>query len=84
MLLKKAEAIDDPFEQAFFTLVQLPYLQPFVDVAKRVSRLGANISLNRRNLCPLSFVDVPERAYIEGTLGIYELTRVELLCDVFV
>jgi hypothetical protein len=29
-------------------------------------------------------VDVPERAYVEGTLGVYELTRVELLRDVFV
>ena len=31
-----------------------------------------------------SFVDVPERAYIDGTLGVYELNRVELLCNVFV
>jgi hypothetical protein len=29
-------------------------------------------------------VDVPERAYIDGVLGIYELNRVELLRDVFV
>lgn len=27
---------------------------------------------------------VPERAYIDGVLGIYELNRVELLRDVFV
>jgi len=27
---------------------------------------------------------VPERAYIEGTLGVYELNQVELLRDVFV
>jgi len=32
----------------------------------------------------LSFVDVPERAYIAGNLGVYEMTRVELLRDVFV
>jgi hypothetical protein len=49
-----------------------------------VSRLGANISFILRNLCPLSFIDVPERAYVEGTLGVYELKRVELLRDVFV
>jgi len=84
MILDKADAIDDPFEQAFFTMVHIPYLQPFVDVNKRVSRLGANISFIRRNLCPLSFIDVPERAYVEGTLGVYEMTRVELLRDVFV
>lgn len=84
MILDKADAIEDPFEQGFFIMVHLPYLQPFVDVNKRVSRLGANIPLIRRNLCPLSFVDVPERAYFEGTLGVYELKRVELLRDVFV
>ena len=32
----------------------------------------------------MSFVDVPERAYIDGILGVYELNRVELLRDVFV
>ena len=51
---------------------------------ERVSRLAANIPLIRGNLCPLSFVDVPERAYLDGVLGIYELNRVELLRDVFV
>ncbi len=84
MILDKADAIEDPFEQAFFIMVHIPYLQPFVDVNKRVSRLGANIPLIRRNLCPLSFIDVPERAYVEGTLSVYELKRVELLRDVFV
>jgi hypothetical protein len=84
MILAKADTIADPFEQAFFIMVHIPYLQPFVDVNKRVSRLGANIPLIRRNLCPLSFIDVPERAYVEGTLGVYEVKRIELLRDVFV
>jgi hypothetical protein len=84
MILEKVAMIDDPFEQAFFVMVHVPYLQPFVDVNKRVSRLGANISLIRNNLCPLSFIDVPERAYVEGTLGVYEMTHIELLRDVFV
>ncbi|HET7569931.1 MAG TPA: Fic family protein [Gammaproteobacteria bacterium] len=83
-MLTKASAIEDPLEQAFFAMVHLPYLQPFADVNKRVSRLAANIPLVRRNLCPLSFVDMPERAYIEGILGVYELNRVDLLRDVFV
>ncbi len=84
LLLSKAAAIPDPYEQAFFLMVQLPYLQPFEDVNKRVSRIGANIPLFKHNLCPLAFVDVPEQAYIEGTLGVYELNQVELLRDVFV
>ena len=65
-------------------MVQLPYLQPFEDVNKRVSRIGANLPLIKHNLCPLSFIDVPERAYVEGTLGVYELNQIDLLRDVFV
>jgi hypothetical protein len=84
LLLHKAEGIPDPFEQAFFVMVHLPYLQPFYDVNKRTSRLAANIPLIKANLCPLSFVDVPESAYAEGTLGVYELNQVDLLRDVFV
>jgi hypothetical protein len=82
-LLTKAQAIEDPFEQAFFAMVQLPYLQPFDDINKRTSRLAANIPLIRHNLAPLSFVDVPHDLYIDGTLGVYELNRVDLLRDVF-
>lgn len=84
MLLTKASQIDDPFEQAFFMLVHVPYLQPFADINKRTSRLIANLPLFRANLCPLTFVDVPEAAYSRAILGVYELTRVELLRDVFV
>ena len=84
MILAKLAQIENPFEQAFFGMVHLPYLQPFEDVNKRVSRLAANIPLIRENLCPLSFVDMSERAYIDGTLGVYELNQVELLRDVFI
>jgi len=82
-MLEKAAQIENPFEQAFFIMVQLPYLQPFDDVNKRVSRLAANIPLNRRNLAPLSFTDVPNELYVQGLLGVYELNRLELLKDVF-
>ncbi len=84
LILEKTRAINDPFEQSFFVMVHIPYLQPFVDVNKRVSRLGANISLIKSNLCPLSFIEVPEKAYVEGTLGVYELNNVSLLKDVFI
>ena len=83
LLLNKADQVNDPFEQAFFAMVHLPYLQPFDDVNKRVSRLAANIPLNRLNLAPMSFVDVPQDLYIEGLLGVYELLDVALLRDVF-
>jgi hypothetical protein len=84
LLLTKAAAIRDPFEQSLFLMVQLPYPQPFVDVNKRTSRLAANISLIKSNLVPLSFIDVSESVYIDGLIGVYEHTRVELLRDVFV
>ena len=87
-LLLKAGQIRDPFEQSFFMMVHLPYLQPFADrfgnINKRTSRLAANLPLFRANLCPLTFLDVPEQAYSRATLGIYEMTRVELLRDLFV
>lgn len=84
IVLELAAEVEDPFEQAFFLMVHLPYLQPFEDVNKRVSRLAANLPLVRRNLCPLSFIDVPRELYVEALLGVYELNRVELLRDVFV
>ncbi|KPQ17055.1 MAG: hypothetical protein HLUCCX10_07120 [Algoriphagus marincola HL-49] len=83
LILAKASQIQNPFEQAFFVLVQLPYLQPFDDVNKRVSRLAANIPLNLHNFAPLSFIDVPEESYVKGMIGIYELNRIELFKDVF-
>ena len=83
LILTKAQQIQNPYEQAFFLLVHIPYLQPFDDVNKRVSRLAANIPLFRQNLCPLSFTDVPKRLYIEGLLGVYELNDVSLFKEVF-
>ena len=84
IVVHMAAEVCDPFEQAFFLMVHLPYLQPFEDVNKRVSRLAANIPLIQHNLCPLSFIDVPQQAYVDAVLGVYELNRIELLRDVFV
>ena len=83
-LLEKVSQIGDPFEQSFFMMVHLPYLQPFADINKRTSRLAANLPLFRANLCPMTFLDVPEQAYSRATLGVYEMTRVELLRDLYV
>lgn len=84
LLLSKAKQIHDPFEQSFFMMVHVPYLQPFADINKRTSRLAANLPLFRANLCPLTFLDVPEQAYSRATIGVYEMTRVELLRDLYV
>jgi Fic family protein len=83
-ILATAAAIRDPFEQSLFVMVQLPYLQPFDDVNKRVSRLAANIPFIKENLSPLSFIDVPRSNYTDAILGVYELNKVDLLKDVFI
>lgn len=83
-ILATVSAIIDPFEQAFFVMVHLPYLQPFDDVNKRVSRLATNIPFIKANLTPLSFIDVPTKTYTEAMLGVYELNKVDLLKEVFV
>jgi hypothetical protein len=84
LILTKASSIEDAFEAAFFVMVQLPYLQAFEDVNKRVSRLAANIPMIRHNFCPLSFVDVEADDYVNALIGVYELQRIEYLRDVFV
>ncbi len=83
-VLATAGLIRDPFEQALFVMVQLPYLQPFDDVNKRVSRLAANIPLVKANLTPLSFTGVPLKTYTEAVLGVYELNEIGLLKEVFI
>jgi len=84
VLTQKAAAIKEPFEQAFFIMLHLPYLQPFIDVNKRTSRLVANIPLIWSNLYPLSFTDVPEDAYVDAMLAVYEFQRTEPLEELFV
>ena len=83
-VLEKCDQIMDPFEQSFFALVHLAYLQPFGDGNKRTSRMMANIPLLQANLCPISFLATPKRAYTSGLLGVYELNRIEMMRDVYV
>lgn len=82
-IMAKVAVIKSPFEQAFFLMVHLPYLQPFDDVNKRVSRLAANIPFIQHNLSPISYVDVPNEIYTQGIIGVYEKNRTVLLKDVF-
>ena len=84
IFINKLNLIKDPFEQSFFSLVHLSYLQAFEDVNKRTSRLVANIPLIRHNLKPLSFIDVDQGDYVMSLLGVYELNDVGLLRDLYV
>lgn len=84
MLIHKAAGIDDPFEQAFFLLVHIPYLQAFEDVNERTSRVVSNVPLLKAGLLPMSFVFVGEGDYSDGLVGIYELNNHELLRKVYI
>jgi Fic family protein/predicted transcriptional regulator len=81
--IKKLNEIDDPFEQSFFSIVHLSYLQAFNDVNKRTARLVANIPLIKKNLKPLSFIDVEQHAYANALLGVYEKNNISLLRDLY-
>ena len=84
IVVQMAAEIEDPFEQAFFLMVHLPYLQPFDDANQPVARLAANIPLIQHNLCPLSLMEVPQRVYHDAMRGVAELNDVALLRDLFV
>lgn len=84
ILIHKAASISDPFEQAFFLLVHIPYLQAFEDANKRTSRVVSNIPLLKADLLPMSFVFVDEGAYADGLIGVYELNNSELLRKVYI
>ena len=84
ILIEKAAAIGDPFEQSFFLLAHIPYLQPFNDVNKRTSRIASNVPLLKSDLAPMSFTAMDDRDYIDGLTGIYEMNNVSLLREVYI
>ena len=84
LLVEKAAAITDPFEQSFFLLVHIPYLQAFDDINKRTSRIVSNIPLLKADLAPMSFLTMDDAAYIDGLIGIYELNNVSLMREAYI
>lgn len=84
LIIKQLNSIHDPFEQSFFSLVQLSYLQAFEDVNKRTARIVANIPLIKNNLRPLSFTDVEQSAYMQALLGIYEKNDISLARELYI
>lgn len=79
----KAKDIEDPYEQAFFAMSFLPYIQPFEDGNKRTFRLAMNIPLIRQKLAPFSFSDIKKRDYMFGLLAVYEKGNFDFLARAF-
>lgn len=82
----KASKITDPYEQSFFLLVHLPYLQPFIDCNKRLSRVACNIPLLQNGITPVSWMDVTGRPkdYTDAVMAIYEHNDPIMMADVYV
>ncbi|MBT3980280.1 MAG: hypothetical protein HOE90_02950 [Bacteriovoracaceae bacterium] len=68
----KAKKIENPFEQSFFLLVHIAYLQAFVDGNKRTSRIASSIPLVRAKLAPNSFMDIEVEDYNQALMYFYE------------
>lgn len=78
-----AQAVTDPFEQAFFLLAQLLALQPFPARNTAVACLAVNLVLLRAHLPVATFAAVSADDLSDGALGLVELNRLDLLRDVF-
>ena len=83
IFLEKLKNIPDPFEQALFTLIFIPYFQIFTDGNKRTSRLFCNISLIQHGLVPFSFLTIDKKEFLKGLLTVYERNNVEYIKKVF-
>ncbi len=82
-IITKAAQIIDPYEQSLFLLVHIAYLQPFMDINKRTSRISANIPLVKSNVVPLSFNEINQHDYISAMLSVYELNQVSPMVDLY-
>jgi Fic family protein len=84
ILIAKAAAIPDPFEQSFFLLAHIPYLQAFDDINKRTSRIASNVPLLNAALAPMSFLTMDDGGYVDGLIGVYELNNPALLREIYI
>ena len=82
-LLKQAGDIADPFEQSFFLLGHISYLQAFADVNKRLARLASIIPLIKNDYVPQSFVDADKDDYAKALICFYEFNEVLPLAELY-
>ena len=83
-VLDKARAIDDSFEQSFFLLGHIAYLQAFIDVNKRTSRLMSIVPLITADYVPQSFIDVDKDDYLQAMIAFYEFNQTQPLAELYV
>ena len=79
----KARQVHNPIEAAFFTWVNLSYLQAFNFGNASTARLAANIPLLHKNCAPLSFRGVARDDYELALSGIYQKRDVAAAVELF-
>ena len=84
VFLQKSQSIPDPFEQALFILIFIPYIQPFEDINKRTSRIACNIPFLQKQMVPISFKNVDRNRYIQSLLRIYEHNDIAAMKELFI
>ena len=83
-LMETASKINDPYEQSFFILVHISYLQPFIDCNKRTARMACNIPLLRAGVPPMSWIGVGMQPMRDALLAVYELNETSMMSELFV
>lgn len=79
----KAREVHNPIEAAFFTWVNLSYLQAFNFGNDCTARLAANIPLLHKNCAPLSFQGVIRDDYELALSGIHQKQDVTAAAELF-
>ena len=82
-LLATARTIPDPYEQSFFLLVHLAYLQPFAAGNGAAALLAANLPLLGQNLPPVTLGEAAPGPLGAALLALWEGTRVGPLRELF-
>lgn len=82
-IMRKAAKIKNPYEQSFFLLVHIPYLQPFEDGNKRTARVGCNLPLLKGGVTPISWLDCDDKSYKDALFAIYEQSEPMLMDEIF-
>ena len=75
---------DNIFEKAFFALVLLSYIQPFLDGNKRTTRIISNAILINNKYCPISFRTVDSIDYKKAMLIFYEQNNISAFKKIFI
>ncbi len=83
-LFNKSASVGNPFEESFFLLAHLSYMQPLYNLNECVARIICNVPLIHSRLAPLTFTDLPVNLYRAGLNGVYELQKITLLKDLYI